>query len=127
MPRGEPYLALVARNVREARAAVMPKLSQGDVAERMQDLGFKEWRRQTVGNTESGKRRLTVEEALGLTAALETDMTALVYPPFDNQPVALPGGHEVVLPAAKAGYQPGAESVWDGNRCKLPRHPSQEQ
>jgi hypothetical protein len=69
-----------------------------------------------VGNTESGKRRLTVEEALGLTVALETDMTAIVYPPSEDQAVTLPGGQEVALPAAKGAYQPGVQSVWKHDR-----------
>jgi hypothetical protein len=126
MRRGEPYLELVARNVRVARAAVTPKLSQNGVAERMRALGFKEWRRQTVGNTERGQRRLSLEETLGLMVALETDMTALVYPPGDDHPVATPGGYEVMLPAARHGYQPRPD-VWDGNRLLIPTHPSRDQ
>jgi hypothetical protein len=118
-----PYLDLVARNVRVARAAV--KLSQADVAARMQAVGFREWRRQTVGNTESGKRRLAVEEALGLTVALETTLAALLYPPAELEfaGILLPGGQETLLPAAKFGYNPDRERVWDGNVCLLKPFP----
>ena len=88
------YPALIARNVRAARAAAY--ISQDDLAVRMQNLGFTEWRRQTVSNTERGKRRLTCEEALGLMVSLETSLEAVLWPP-EGQDVLLPGGQSVLL------------------------------
>jgi hypothetical protein len=87
----------------------------------MQALGFGEWRRQTVGLAESGKRRLTVEEALGLMVALETTLAALLQPPAELEfaGILLPAGQETLLPAAKYTYNPDRESVWDGNVCLL--------
>jgi transcriptional regulator with XRE-family HTH domain len=119
MQRAEPYLELVARNVRVARAAASPKLSQADVAERMRELGFREWRRQTVGLTESGKRRLTVEEALGLCVALVRSPSALLLPFPDREYISLPGGQRVFLMPRDATIL-GGEINWRGNKWVEP-------
>jgi 8-oxo-dGTP pyrophosphatase MutT (NUDIX family) len=105
---------LVARNVRVARAAVTPKLSQADLAERMRALGFGEWRRQTAGNTESGKRRVTAEELLGLALALDTTMARLTSSPDENgaRNVILLSG--VVIPGRRVNFDDGSMR-WDGN------------
>lgn len=118
-----PYMDLVASNVRLARAAA--ELSQEDVAARMRALGFGEWRRQTVGSTEKGRRRLLLAEALGLMVAFETDLETLLYPQKEFVSISLPAGHETVLPAAKIGFGSGRdrESVWDGNRLLLRAQP----
>ena|SRR5437764_15337857 len=97
MESATPYMALIARNVRAARAAA--DLSQDGVAARMRNLGFGEWRRQTVGNTERGKRRLAVEELLGLCHVLEATLEQLALPSGNaERPVALPSGKDVVVP-----------------------------
>jgi 8-oxo-dGTP diphosphatase len=97
-------------------------ISQADVAERMQDLGFSYWRRQTTARVELGGRRVTAEELAGLMVVFEVDLTVLAYPPGDNQPVLLPGGQEIVFPAARYDVSVHPEgSVWDGNRCLLTR------
>jgi transcriptional regulator with XRE-family HTH domain len=116
MQRAEPYLELVARNLRVARAAASPKLSQADVAERMRELGFREWRRQTVGNTESGKRRLTVEEVLGLCVALVRSPSALLLPLEGREYVSLPGGQQVFLMPRDASILGVDWPKWHGNR-----------
>lgn len=120
MQRGEPYLDLVARNVRVARAAASPKLSQADVAERMRSLGFREWRRQTVGNTESGKRRLTVEEMLGLCAALVRAPVALLTPQEGRANISLPGGQQVFLIERDATVLGVEFRNWHGNQWVEP-------
>ena len=62
----------------------------------MTALGFK-WLRQTVTEAERGRRRITVEEALGLSVALQVPMDTLLYPPPGEVPeVALPGGHHTI-------------------------------
>lgn len=97
-------------------------ISQADVAERMQELGFTYWRRQTTARVELGGRRVTAEELAGLAVVFEVDLTVLAYPPGDNQPVSLPGGQEIVFPAARYDVSVHPEgSVWDGNRCLLTR------
>jgi hypothetical protein len=113
------YAELLARNLRARRAEV--DLGQRDVAERMQQLGFDYWRRQTVARVEKADRRLTCEEALGLMVCLETDLTAILNPPAEFTTIVLPGGQWTTLPAAKYSYDPSRESVWDGNVCKLRR------
>ncbi|HET9969829.1 MAG TPA: hypothetical protein VFQ68_16460 [Streptosporangiaceae bacterium] len=117
MQSATTYTALIARNVRAARAAA--DLSQADLAERMRALGFTEWRRQTVGNTERGKRRLTCEEALGLMISTETSLEAILQPPRELQwqEIALPGGQVTLLPVAELGHKP--QGVWDGNASLL--------
>jgi transcriptional regulator with XRE-family HTH domain len=119
-PQPIAYGSLLARNLRAARAAA--NLSQEDVGERMRDLGFSSWVRSTMSLAEQGKRRVTAEELIGLMVVFEVDLTALAYPPSENQFVALPGGQEVMLPAARYGVlvHP-AGSVWDGNRSLLTR------
>lgn len=112
------YTNLIARNVRSARAAA--DLSQADVAERMRGLGFTEWRRQTVGNTERGKRRLTCEEAVGLMVSMETTFEAILLPPKDLQwqDILLPAGQGTLLPVAELReHRPSG--VWDGNIPRL--------
>ena len=121
MPTPLPYGVLVGRRIHEARAAA--GLSQADLAERMQELGFRSWLSQTVSSTERAKRRVTAEELLGLMVACETDLTALVYPAGEFQPVLLPAGQETVLPAAKYAYNPDRHSVWDGNVSLLKPYP----
>ena len=114
-----PYALLVARRIKEARSAA--GLSQADVAERMQQLGFHSWLSQTASSTERGRRRVTAEELLGLMVACETSMEALVYPAAEFQAVSLPAGHEVILPAARYAYDPARHSAWDGNKPLLTR------
>lgn len=57
----------------------------------MAALGF-DWHQQTVANVEKGKRRITAEELLFLSYALQTTLGALVKPADDDFAVALPSG-----------------------------------
>jgi transcriptional regulator with XRE-family HTH domain len=66
----------IAANIRAERARA--NISQGDLAEQMRDLGFPEWRRQTVSNSEHGKRRVTCDEAVGLAWILKTNVSTLL-------------------------------------------------
>ena len=66
----------IAANIRAERARA--NISQDDLAEQMRDLGFPEWRRQTVGSSEHGRRRVSCEEAIGLAWILKTDITTLL-------------------------------------------------
>jgi len=96
MPEPVLYRDLVARNVaaeRERRS-----LSQADLAVRMSGLGFR-WVRQTVTEAERpGGRKITVEELIGLSAALGVPVDVLILPPPGSPPVAaLPGGRLIVF------------------------------
>jgi len=92
----------------------------------MQALGFRSWLSQTVSSTERAARRVTADELLGLMVSCETDLTALLYPAAEFQAVSLPGGQQVVLPAAKYAYDPARHSVWDGNKSLLSRGGDEE-
>jgi 8-oxo-dGTP diphosphatase len=93
------YEAAVARNVAVWRAA--RRLTQRSLATRMTGLGF-EWRQQTVGEIEQGKRLLKVGELFGLAWAFETTLSQLLAseelfaPPDASLGVLLPNG--VALP-----------------------------
>jgi transcriptional regulator with XRE-family HTH domain len=76
------YGEVLARNIRAARSRA--DLSQEDLAERMQHLGYSAWLYQTVGNVERGKRRVTAEELLGLALCLEVSIPALTTAHADH-------------------------------------------
>jgi transcriptional regulator with XRE-family HTH domain len=84
-----PALVL-SRNIAAARVRLA--LDQQDLADRMRALGWK-WVRQTVGEVENNRRRLTAEEVLGVAACLDTTIEQLMSPPDrPGSPVELPSG-----------------------------------
>jgi transcriptional regulator with XRE-family HTH domain len=90
------YGEIIAQKAKAAR--LRADLGQDDLAARMRSLGFSEWRFQTVGNVERGKRRLTAEELLGLALALGTTLQHLLEPSEDggrDDFVTLPSGETV--------------------------------
>lgn len=93
------YDKVVADNITAVRAR--HRLSQKAVAERMTALGF-EWRQQMVTAVETGRRRLTVAELIGLAYALQTSAGVLMEPPDEIQRIALPSGH--TIEAASVAY-----------------------
>lgn len=86
------YDKLVADNITAARAR--RRLSQKELAARMGALGF-EWRQQIVAVVETGRRRVTVAEILGLAFALETSIGVLLEPVDDVSRIALPSGRNI--------------------------------
>jgi transcriptional regulator with XRE-family HTH domain len=84
---------ILARNIASARVA--RDFDQQDLAARMRELGWK-WVRQTVGEVENTRRRLTGEEIFGIALALDTTVDRLMTPLWGNEPVQLPSG--VTLP-----------------------------
>jgi transcriptional regulator with XRE-family HTH domain len=60
----------IASNLRAYRAR--RRISQRDVAQQMQALGFTAWQGPTVSLAENGQRRVTAEELMGLARVLET-------------------------------------------------------
>jgi len=86
------YDEIVAGNITAARAR--RKLSQREVAERMEVFGFG-WRQQIVAAAENGRRKISIEEMLGLALALETSFVSLLEPVRDEEPIRLPSGDEL--------------------------------
>jgi transcriptional regulator with XRE-family HTH domain len=112
-----PYATILTSNMRAARAAA--QLSQADVGERMRELGFTSWLRQTMSTVENGKRRLTAEEVFALAFVLETTIARLVTPTADSPDfIAFPSGQSMHV-SAVVGSARGArvEALrWDGNK-----------
>jgi transcriptional regulator with XRE-family HTH domain len=75
------YADVLTENFRAARART--GLGQEAVAARMRALGFGEWRYQTVGVIENGKRKLSAEEVMALAWVLGTTITTLMRTPED--------------------------------------------
>ena len=69
--------AVLADNLRRYRG--FTRLSQTDLAERMESLGHR-WLRQTVGQIEAGRRSVSVDELLGLAVSLQTAVSGLLSP-----------------------------------------------
>jgi transcriptional regulator with XRE-family HTH domain len=117
-----PYADVLARNVRAARAR--GRIGQETVAARMSALGFGAWVRQTVTKVERGQRRLTAEEMLGLSIALDTTIAALMMPANEDDGIVLPGGQPLPghgVQTSVMGYSPAA--FWEGDRLQLfPTH-----
>jgi len=124
--------AILARNIAAARVRL--RLQQSDLADRMRDLGWK-WVRQTVGEVENDRRRLTAEEVLGLAIALETTVARLMSPLWEDEWVLLPAGMSLRVGAVitlVTGELSAADSIptsrefrWHGNalaRSIVPPH-----
>jgi hypothetical protein len=82
------YREVLAGNIRAARARA--GLGQELVAGRMRRLGFSEWRYQTVGVVEKGKRRVTAEEVMALAWVLQTSVYELMRPAESAWPGEVP-------------------------------------
>jgi transcriptional regulator with XRE-family HTH domain len=88
---------LIAKNIRTLR--VRRGLEQGDVAEQMRKLGFRNWYPQTMSKIERGQRRVTMEELLGLVMVFRTSWGSLLFPAAGEvRLVSLPNGQPVTLP-----------------------------
>jgi transcriptional regulator with XRE-family HTH domain len=83
---------MLAANLRAARARA--GLGQELVAARMRAFGYGEWRYQTVGVVEKGKRRVMAEEIMALAWVLETNLPALMSPTGSDD-VRFPSGDPV--------------------------------
>ena len=70
-----PLPELLGRNVRVLRKAL--GMSQEDLADAMRGIGFG-WVRQTVEESESGRRDATIEELLGLVDVFEVPLSQLI-------------------------------------------------
>jgi transcriptional regulator with XRE-family HTH domain len=109
------YASLLARNLRAARAAA--ELSQGDICDRMRELGFGSWQRSTMSLVERGKRRLSVEEIFALAYVVNSGVERLMSPIADDGWVAFPSGKHIRAEHAITRMRGTSDGAirWDGN------------
>lgn len=113
------YAEVLTRNVRAARTRL--DLDQADVVERMRDLGYVTWHRQTIGKVERGERRIAADEILGLSVVLGTSIAALMAPANEDKVVDLPSGEELSVAAVQMLAR-GLSDIgvtWHGNKHTL--------
>lgn len=91
---------ILARSIRQARQ--LADVTQTQLADAMNRLGFVGWKRITVAETESGKRRPSWEELLGLCALFGTDVTGMLTAVGEDENVRL--NEREVLTAAEYSY-----------------------
>ena len=109
------YAKVIVRNLRAVRTR--RDLEQRDLVERMRQLGFLNWHRQTLSRIEQGQRKLLAEELLGLAYALETSIELLLAPAADEAGhISLGDGSVAAADAAARvrGVTDGAIR-WEGN------------
>jgi transcriptional regulator with XRE-family HTH domain len=82
---------LIGGNIRSLRRAI--GLTQSEVAGAMRAIGFDTWLRQTVAETEAGRRDVTVEELVALAAYFEMPLRALLISP--SSLIEMPDGVDV--------------------------------
>jgi hypothetical protein len=113
------YADVLTENFRAAKARA--GLNQEAVAARMCALGFSEWRYQTVGQVEKGKRRLTAEEVMALAWVMETSITTLMRPPEELGEVRFRSGDLIGARSVThlaAGYNDEAVK-WHGTEAEF--------
>ena len=69
---------MIGANIKALRRAA--SLTQAELAEAMEAIGFR-WLRQTVAETEAGRRDITLEELVAVAAFFEMPMSGLVVAP----------------------------------------------
>lgn len=89
---------IVARSIKRLR--VTAELTQEGLAEHMQKLGFVTWKRITVAEVESGKRRLGLEEMIGIAILFQVPLGHLLG--SFNPDEVLEMNERVVLTSAQA-------------------------
>lgn len=87
------YAEVVTRNIRAARSR--QDLDQANIVKRMRALGYENWHRQTMGKVERGERRVTADEVLALSLALETSISSLVAAKDEDEAVEFPSGAQI--------------------------------
>jgi hypothetical protein len=92
----EDYNVIVGQQVQTARNSA--GLSQDDVAQRMNNLGYASWTAQTVSGAEAGQYQLAAAEVLGISLALEIVVASSLAPSSGVEwTVQLTGGPVVVV------------------------------
>jgi transcriptional regulator with XRE-family HTH domain len=82
---------LIGGNIYTLRRAI--GLTQAELAEAMQAIGFDTWLRQTVAETEAGRRDITIEELVAIAAFFEMPLRALLISP--GSLIEMPDGIDV--------------------------------
>jgi 8-oxo-dGTP diphosphatase len=113
------YGKILGRNISAARGRL--RKSQAAIARRMNALGF-EWHQQTAGAIEKGDRRVTAEEILGLSLALEVPIAELMAPVDRERVVRLRSGETISVAAAQlSAYGVANHAIsWDGDTPVFP-------
>lgn len=95
-------------------------LKRTDLAERMKNLGYPKWSRQTVAEVVDGRRRILAAELYPLSFALEMPLPALVMPWTEAGPAEfeLPSGVRLRY-VVETRPQRSYEALWDGNTPKI--------
>jgi 8-oxo-dGTP pyrophosphatase MutT (NUDIX family) len=109
------YDEVLRRNIRALRNRA--GFNQALVVERMRNLGYSSWHRQTMGNIERGDRRVLAEEIFGLAHALETTIAALLNPVPDDKVVEFPSGAAISVWSVQELVSPGlnvGQVAWVG-------------
>jgi len=70
---------LIGGNIRSLRVAA--GLTQAELADAMRAIGLETWQRQTVAETEAGRRDVTVEELIAVAAFFEMPLFGIVASP----------------------------------------------
>jgi transcriptional regulator with XRE-family HTH domain len=111
---------ILAETIRSAMGR--RNLSRTDLAERMNNLGYPKWSRQTVTEVVEGNRRILAVELYPLSFALEMPLPALVMPWTEAGPaeIELPSGVRVRYSVVTRAASPYG-ALWDGNRPKIGR------
>jgi transcriptional regulator with XRE-family HTH domain len=87
------------------------RLTQTDLAERMKQLGYEKWSRQTVAEIVSGNRRVLAEELFGLALCLDAAVDRLMRPLWEQEDIELTSGF--ALPALAVGQLVGGGDFGD--------------
>ena len=114
MSAPQPYGQELAGNVAAARARL--RISQELLAGRMRALGLGQWRKQTVSETEAGRRTIRADELLPLSIALDTTVPVLATLPVGVASATLPNGQPV---SASRVISDDRTFAWDGDRLKV--------
>ena len=86
---------LIGDNIRSLR--LVAGLTQAELAAAMKTLGFR-WIRQTVAETEAGRRDATIEELVAIAAYFEMPLHAIIAAPQDRGSLELFAPHVFGLP-----------------------------
>jgi len=94
------YASFLGRSISASRGRL--QLTQTAIAARMQQLGFTDWRQQTLARVEKGRRPLSTVELLGLAGCLGTTVQYLMSPLPQDDPMEWPSGR--VLEVSEVRY-----------------------
>jgi len=112
-------MELLARNLRKEQAAA--QLRQPQIARRMQRLGFR-WFGSTVSLVMRAKRKVSVEELVGLSLVLGVSPTRLLRPDDGESQVSMPNGF--AFPAVRLMMNDGSVTWQDDEPVSGPTRAS---